>query len=106
MSFIMQVEGGIGVMKIGFYFFFAIALFFYVRTVQTIWMLLTENKRLESGVRFNCFYWTPAWRVHRIGYPESPVRRQIVTLFLFTIAFMIVAVVCRAYSVFPSSKIF
>jgi hypothetical protein len=49
MSIIMQVEGGIGVMKIGFYFFFAIALFFYVRTVQTIWMLVTENKRLESG---------------------------------------------------------
>jgi hypothetical protein len=105
MSFIMQVEGGIGVMKIGFYFFFAIALFFYVRTVQTIWMLVTESKRLESGVRFNRFNWTPAWRVHRIGYPESPVRRQIVIRSLFTIAFMIVAVVCRVYSVFTSSRV-
>jgi hypothetical protein len=93
-------------MKIGCYFFFAIALFFYVRTVRTIWRLVAESRLLESGVRFNRFNWTPAWKVHRIGYPESPVRRRIVTGFLFTWAFMIVAMLCLVYSGIHSSRFF
>jgi hypothetical protein len=85
-------------MKIGFIFFFAITMFFYVRTLRAIWRLVAESKLLESGVRFNRFYWTPAWKVHRIGYPKSPVRRQIVTGFLFTWTFMMVALVFLVYS--------
>ncbi len=85
-------------MKIGFYFFFAIAAFFYVRTLRVIWKLVAESRLIESGVRFNFFNWTPAWKVHRIGYPESPVRRQIVTGFLITWTFMIVALVFLVYS--------
>jgi hypothetical protein len=87
-------------MKIGCYFFFAIAAFFYVITVRAIWKLVAESKLLESEVRFNRFNWTPAWKVHRIGYPDSFLRRQIVFGSLFTWAFMIVAMVFLAYSQF------
>jgi hypothetical protein len=85
-------------MKIGFYFFFAISAFFFVRTIRAIWRLVAESKILESKVRFNRFNWTPALKVHRIVYPESPVRRQIFTGFLITWAFMIVALVFLVYS--------
>jgi hypothetical protein len=93
-------------MKIGFYFFFAISAFFFVRTVRTIWRLVAESRLLESEVRFNRFNWTPALKVHRIGYLESPVRRQIVIGFLLSWTFMIVAVLCLAYSVIHSSRFF
>jgi hypothetical protein len=85
-------------MKIGFYFFFAITAFFYVRTLRAIWRLVAESRLLESGVHFNRFNWTPALKVHRIGYPESHLRRQIVIGFLFTWAFMMVALVFLVHS--------
>ena len=77
---------------------FVIGLFFYVGTVKAIWQLVTESRELQSGVHFNHFWWTPAWKVHRTGYPASPVRRQIVTRFLLTFACMVAVMVCLAYS--------
>jgi hypothetical protein len=92
-------------MKIGFYICFGITLVFYVRTVQAIWRLVAESRLLEPEARFNRFWWTPAWKVHRIGYPESPVRRKIVIRFLLTFGFMIVAMACLAYSEIHATKI-
>ena len=93
-------------MMIGFYLFMGIALFFYFRTVGTIWRLVEESKGLNSNARFDRFNWTPAWKGHRIGYPESPLRRQIVTRFLLTFVFMIVAMAFLGYAAIHPSRFF
>jgi len=92
-------------MRIASYIGFVIALCFYVKWIQAIWKLVAESKPLESAVRFNRFNWTPALKVHRGGYPDSPLRRQIVTYFLLTSVIMIAAMACLAYSTFHPSVI-
>lgn len=85
-------------MKIVSYIGLVIAFCFYVKWIQTIWKLVDESRHLETGVRFNRFNWTPAWRVHKQGYPDSSVRKQIVIYFLLTTAFLFAAMACLAYS--------
>lgn len=77
---------------------FAVTAILYIWTVRTIWHLVDESKRLGSGVRFNRWRWTPAWKVHRKAYPASPLRRQIVIRFLLTCGVGALAVASIAYA--------
>ena len=67
----------------------ALALVWYVSTVRAIWTLVRESRQLEPGARLSLFWWLPAWRVRRRGYPASPLRRQIVTRFGLTFGLML-----------------
>jgi hypothetical protein len=81
---------------------FAVAAVLYIWTVRTIWQLVNESKRIDSGVRFNLWRWTPAWKVHRTAYPESALRKQIVTRGLLTCGFGLLAFACKVYAVIQS----
>ena len=58
---------------------FVVAAVIYVQAVRSIWRMVAEARQIESGIRFNRFWWTPAWRLHSIAFPSSPLRRQIVS---------------------------
>ena len=77
---------------------FAVTAILYIWTVRTIWHLVDESKRLGSGVRFNRWRWTPAWKVHKEAYPTSPLRRQIVIRFLLTWGIGALALAFIAYA--------
>ena len=85
-------------MKFAGFALFAVAAVLYIWTVRTIWHLVNESKRLGSGVRFNRWRWTPAWKVHRAAYPASALRRQIVIGFLLTWGVGVLALACIAYA--------
>jgi len=82
---------------------FSVAAVYYIWTVRAIWQMVNESKWLDSGVRFNLFWWTPAWKVHRTAYPESLLRKQIVTRGLLTCSFGVLAFGCKVYAVIDSS---
>ena len=67
----------------------ALALLMYVSTVRAIWTMVRQSRQLDPGARVSLFWWLPAWRMHRRGYPASPVRRQIVTRFGLTFGLML-----------------
>lgn len=67
----------------------ALALVCYVSTVRAVWTMIRESRQLQPGARLSLFWWLPAWRVHRRGYPASPVRKQIVTRFGLTFGLML-----------------
>ncbi len=90
-------------MNFAVYALFAATAAFYIWTVRTIWRLVDESKPLGSGIRFNRWRWTPAWKVHRASYPESPLRKQIIIRFLLTWAFGILALACKVYADIHSS---
>lgn len=77
---------------------FLVALIFYFMTWREIWRLVDESRTLVPSVRFNRFWWTPAWKVHRTAYPERLVRRRIILSFLMTFGAMILAMACIGYS--------
>ncbi len=85
--------------KIAGFVLMAVAFVSYGRLVQNIFQLVSDSRRINSGVRFNRFWWPPAWRVHRDGYPTSPVRRHIVWGFLLTCALMFAGMTCLAVSI-------
>ena len=66
-----------------------LALLSYVSTVRAIWAMVRQSRQLDPEARFSLFWWLPAWRVHRRGYPASPVRREIVTRFGLTFGLML-----------------
>ena len=76
---------------------FASALAAYAITWKAIFRLIGEARQIGSEVRFNRFWWLPAWRVHKTAYPDSSTRRQIVVSFAMTFLLMIVAMGCLAY---------
>ena len=67
----------------------ASAIFFYVTTWKTIWILVAESRQVKSTVSFNRIWWLPAWKVHCEAYPGSPLRKRIVQLFAVTFALML-----------------
>ena len=85
-------------MRLVGYAFIAVTVILYIRTIRTIWHLVDESKRLGTGVRFNRWWWTPAWKVHREAYPASPLRRQIATRLLLTWGAGALATACIAYA--------
>jgi ABC-type phosphate transport system permease subunit len=85
-------------MKTVGYLLFLVAAIFYVRTIKAIWQLVDESQKLKTRQRFNRFWWTPAWKVHREAYPESLLRRQIVTRFVITFLCMILAIAVLGYA--------
>ena len=85
-------------MRLVGYAFIAVTVILYIWTIRTMWHLVDESKRLESGVRFNRWFWTPAWNVHREAYPASLLRQQIVTRFLLAWGVAALAVACIAYA--------
>src|SRR6201999_3506832 len=50
---------------------FLIAAVIYFQLLQDIWQLVAEAREAGSTVRFNRFWWTPAWGVHRAAFPSS-----------------------------------
>ena len=76
-----------------------LALLCYASTIQAIRTLIQDSRRLKPEARFSIFWWLPAWGVHRVGYPASKVRRQIVTRFCLTFASMIAGMACIAISI-------
>lgn len=90
-------------MRIIGYGLMALALFFYVKTIQAIWTLVAESRRLESGVRLSRIWWLPAWRVHRKAYPESSTRRRIAQFFTITFVLMLAGMGLIARSILQSS---
>jgi len=87
-------------MRVVGYLLAALSLYSYATTVHAIWRLVAETKQLNTGVHFNRFWWTPAWRLHRNAYPESNLRRQIVTRFTLTFALMVAAMGCIAIATY------
>jgi len=83
-------------MKILGYILFALAFFSYGATISSIWRLVAESRSTKTSVNFNRFWWTPAWKVHRTAYPESPLRKQIVVRFITTFTLMMAAMACIA----------
>ena len=83
-------------MQITGYILLVFAFGSYARLILTIRRLVAESRQMESDTRFNWFWWTPAWKVHRAAYPTSSVRRQIVTGFLLTFALMAAGMTCVA----------
>ena len=82
------------------YVLFTLALVSYGATVKAIWTLVGESKRVESEKRFNRFWWLPAWRIHRKVYPDSSLRRQIVTRFALTFALVVISTTCVGAGMF------
>jgi hypothetical protein len=82
---------------VGLLFFF-LAFVSYAGLVRTILRLVKESRGLNTSARFNCFWWTPAWKIHRAAFPYSPIRRQIISLFLLTFALMMTGTLAIAVS--------
>jgi hypothetical protein len=80
------------------YVLMALAFLAYGTIIKAVFRLVAETRQLNSGVRFNRFWWTPAWKVHRGAYPMSPVRNQIIVRFLVTFALMLAGMACIAFS--------
>jgi hypothetical protein len=72
-------EGG---MKVTGFVLFGMLVLIYLHLVKEIWRLVAESKQLGSATRFNRFWWTPAWRLHRAAFPSSELRRGIVHRFI------------------------
>jgi hypothetical protein len=85
-------------MKAAGFALFSLTAIVYVWTVRTIWQLVDQANRLESGRRFNRFWWTPAWKVHKAAFPASPLRRKIVARFLITWGLGALALACFVYA--------
>ena len=83
-------------MKIAGYMLFLVAFVSYARLILTIRRLVAESRLPGSDTRFNWFWWTPAWKVHRVAYPTSSVRRHIVIGFLLTFVLMAAGIICLA----------
>jgi hypothetical protein len=81
-------------MKVAGYMLFAVALLFYVAIVRSIRRLISEVRQLNTGVRFNRFWWPLALKAHRNAYPASNVRKRIVVGFPLTIALLLASVEC------------
>jgi len=79
------------------YMLFLWAFVTYFLLLKQIMHLVQESKKTNSTVRFNRFWWIPAWKVHRAEYPASPIRRNIIGLFAVTFVLMISATVCMAF---------
>ena len=87
------------------YVLVGLAFLSYGTIIQAVFRLVAEARRLNSGVRFNRFWWTPAWKIHRAAYPESPARKQIVLRFLLTFALMFAGMTCLAMKIVHGSPI-
>lgn len=87
------------IMRIVGYGLMGVAFVLYFKTVQTIWLLVAESRKLKSGVRFNRFWCLPAWKLQKEAYPISPVRKRIVILFTGTFVFMLAGTGCMAVDI-------
>jgi hypothetical protein len=87
-------------LKITGYVLFALAFIFYATILQAVWQLVNESRRVRPDLRFSRFWWLPAWKVHRISYPTSNIRKQIVIRFILTFAFLAAATACLGYAMF------
>lgn len=76
-----------------------LALLCYASTIQAIRNLVQDSRRFKPERQFSSLWWLPAWGVHRAGFPASKVRRQIVTRFCLTFAFMIAGMACIGVSI-------
>jgi hypothetical protein len=86
-------------LKIAGYMMFLFAFVSYARLILTIRRLVAESRQIGSNTRFNWFWWTPAWKVHRVAYPASLVRRQIAAGFLLTFVLMAAGMACIAVGI-------
>lgn len=73
----------------------------YALLVKTIWQLVDESRKVDVTTRFNRFWWIPAWKVHRLAFPESPLRNRIVLLWLLCFVTIIPTLWCMAYADVP-----
>jgi hypothetical protein len=85
------------------YLLVGLAFLSYGTIMQAVFSLVAEARRLNSGVRFNRLWWTPAWKIHRAAYPTSPARKQIVLRFLLTFALMFAGMTCLAMNIVHGS---
>jgi hypothetical protein len=83
-------------MKIAGYVMFLLAFGSYASLILTIRRLVAESRQVGTDARFNWFWWVPAWKVHRVAYPTSPVRRYIVRRFLLTFVLLAAGMACLA----------
>jgi hypothetical protein len=91
-------------MEIAGYILSGLVFVCYIQTVRAIWQLVDEARQLGTGTRFNRFWWMPAWKVHRKGYPESTTRRQVIMRCLLTAALMVVVMIYIVMDEYASGK--
>jgi len=85
--------------KIAGLIFFLGALLSYIGIWRSIAQLVKESRQARPDMRLSRIWWLPAWDIHQMSYPSSPVRRQIIHRFLWTFTLMIVAMVCIGYAI-------
>lgn len=78
----VKIDKGNSSMKATGICLFLIAAVIYFQLLQDIWRLVAEARQAGSTVRFNRFWWTPAWGVHRAVFPSSSLRRGITARFI------------------------
>jgi hypothetical protein len=78
------------------YVLMALGFVAYGSILRAIFRLVAETRQLNSDARFNRFWWTPAWKIHRAAYPLSRIRKQIVVLFLLTFILVCAGTACIA----------
>jgi hypothetical protein len=84
--------------KIGTLIVFVLAFLSYIKMLFAIRQLVNETRLLHSGVRFNMLWWMPAWKVHRVAYPNSRLRKEIVALYSLTFLLLILAMMLEWHS--------
>jgi len=85
--------------KIAGLIFFLGALLSYIGIWRSIAQLVKESRQARPDMRLSRIWWLPAWDIHQMSCPSSPVRRQIIHRFLWTFTLMIVAMVCIGYAI-------
>ena len=90
-------------MKIAGLIFFLGALISYLAIWRSIAQLVKESRQAEPDTHLSRIWWLPAWDIHQINYPASPVRRQIILRFVWTAILMTLAMACIGYSLIHSA---
>jgi hypothetical protein len=81
-----------------------LALSCYALTVKSVWQLVAECREVAPDGRFNRFWWTPAWKIHRRSFPNSSLRRQILLLFSSTFLLLLIATACMGMGIIQRSR--